>query len=429
MSQAARGSAYEVVVVGAGLAGLTAAIRARQAGMTVAMVHFGTGGLQLSQGSIDLLGYAPDRVSKPLEAIEALASARPDHPYARLGGQAGTTIGEACAWLADALGPDLLTGDPAANLHLPTAVGAVRPTALAAPSVAAGQVADGQRLVVVGLAQLKDFHAALVAANLTATTLPDGGRLSARAVVLDFPVREGVADSSALAYARALDDPAYLDRLAQALRDVAEPGERIALPGVLGLRDRLAWTRLRDAVGQEIFEIPLPPPCVPGMRMNLALVELAKALRVRVITGAHVDGIVTDAGRITAVRVNPDARPYEITCDHVIHAPGGFESGALQVDSYGAVTERAFGLPLTGISREDLIHGDYWGEEQPLFYAGLAVDSAMRVIDGDGAPVHPNLYAAGGVLAGASRWREKSGDGIALASAFRAVDSIIQERS
>ena len=36
----------------------------------------------------------------------------------------------------------------------------------------------------------------------------------------------------------------------------------------------------------------------------------------------------------------------------------------------------------------------------------------------------PNLFAAGGVLAGAMRWSEKSGEGIAAASAVRAADAI-----
>ena len=36
-----------------------------------------------------------------------------------------------------------------------------------------------------------------------------------------------------------------------------------------------------------------------------------------------------------------------------------------------------------------------------------------------------NLHAVGGLLAGATRWREKSGDAIALVSALRAADSIL----
>ena len=45
-------------VIGAGIAGLTAAIRLREAGHQVTLMSKGIGGLQLSQGSIDVLGYA-----------------------------------------------------------------------------------------------------------------------------------------------------------------------------------------------------------------------------------------------------------------------------------------------------------------------------------------------------------------------------------
>ena len=43
--------------------------------------------------------------------------------------------------------------------------------------------------------------------------------------------------------------------------------------------------------------------------------------------------------------------------------------------------------------------------------------------------MYENLYAVGGLLAGAIRWREKSGEGIALASALAAADSILEDDS
>ena len=49
-----------VVVIGAGLAGLVAAIRLREAGAEVSLLTKGIGGLQLSQGTVDVLGYSPD---------------------------------------------------------------------------------------------------------------------------------------------------------------------------------------------------------------------------------------------------------------------------------------------------------------------------------------------------------------------------------
>ena len=56
-----------VVVIGAGVSGLVAAIRLARAGASVSLLAKGTGGLQLSQGTADILGYAPERVERIFE--------------------------------------------------------------------------------------------------------------------------------------------------------------------------------------------------------------------------------------------------------------------------------------------------------------------------------------------------------------------------
>jgi glycerol-3-phosphate dehydrogenase subunit B len=84
-----------VVVVGAGLAGLAAGLRLAQGGASVSVVSAGNGGLRLSPGTVDVLGYAPDRVDDVAEAVARLAAAQPAHPYARL---APGRLAEALAW-------------------------------------------------------------------------------------------------------------------------------------------------------------------------------------------------------------------------------------------------------------------------------------------------------------------------------------------
>ena len=134
----------------------------------------------------------------------------------------------------------------------------------------------------------------------------------------------------------------------------------------------------------------------------------------------------TADGRVSGVEYASAGRSTTVETRSLILAAGGFESGALDMDSYGTVRETICGLPVMGASGQ-LLHADFWGEDQPLFLSGLAVDDNMRVLNEEGAPVCANLYAAGGNLAGATRWREKSGEGIALASALAAVDSIVEE--
>ena len=74
----------DVVVIGAGLAGLAAAIKAADAGLSVTLVTKGVGGIQLGTGTVDILGYRPEPVEKPLEALEGHVASRPTHPYSHV---------------------------------------------------------------------------------------------------------------------------------------------------------------------------------------------------------------------------------------------------------------------------------------------------------------------------------------------------------
>ena len=144
--------------------------------------------------------------------------------------------------------------------------------------------------------------------------------------------------------------------------------------------------------------------------------------RVRWILGSRVVGIHGHDGIVQSVDVATSGHVSTLPAGAVVYAPGGFESGALQLDSRGVVSEAYLGLPVR-VPDGELVVADRRAE-QPLFRAGLAVDDCMRVLDAAGRPVYRNLYAAGGVLAGAMRWTEKSGEGIAAASAIRAADVI-----
>ncbi|MFT4225652.1 glycerol-3-phosphate dehydrogenase subunit GlpB [Micropruina sp.] len=410
-----------VVVIGAGVSGLVAAIRLARAGAAVTLLAKGTGGLQLSQGTIDILGYAPDRVERPLDALGDFAKANPEHPYAFLDAE---LVGASASYVAELVGPELLVGDPAVNLQLPTAVGAVRPTALASPSMTAGACVDGAKFVIIGLKQLKDFYPELVAYNLNRTDLPGGGRLEARPVMLGFPAREGEVDSSGLTYARALDDPATRKRFAEAVKPLVAEGESVGLPAVLGLDDHNAWSDIADLIGAPVFEIPLPPPSVPGMRLNRTLTAVAKASGVRVVPGSKVTGYRSAGGSVACVQLATAGGIREFAADAFLLSTGGFESGALHADSHHNLRESIFDLPLRR-PEGALVHGDYWGDPQPLFMVGVETGPDLLVRHPGGDAVYDNLYAAGGILAGATRWQEKSGEGIALASAVKAADSIL----
>ena len=425
----------DVVVIGAGLAGLAATIWLAKQGLKVTLVTKGIGGLQLGQGTVDIVGYTPERVDDVAAAVDRVADwaptggrvaedapPRPSHPYTHFSGQ---YVIEACTWLRDLLGEDFLVGDGHHNVVLPTAVGALRPTAFYQPSMAGGVLGGEEKhLVLVGLARLKDFYPKLCADNLSRQQTPDGHAIHARAIEVDVEIRAGEMDTNGVNHARALDDPSNRKRLVDAVKPLIRAGETVGFPAVLGLNDPHAWRDIQQQLGHPVFEIPIAPPSVPGMRVNQALTEMVKS-QARVLLGSKVRSVRIDetSGRVTHVIVGTAGAPRAIATKNVILAAGGFESGGLEMDSYGDVAETILGLPVAGTDGR-LLHSDFWGADQPLFMAGVAVDDQMRPLDGLGCVVHPNVYVAGGALAGATRWREKSGEGIALASALRAAETI-----
>ena len=186
----------DTVVIGAGLAGLTAAIRLAESGQSVSLLTFGVGGVQLGQGTVDVLGYRDDKlVSEPFADLAKNASKNEGHPYSILD---SSTVEQAVDWFAAQVPNLLLPGDKKNHL-VPTALGAMRPTYLRQPSMVWPDVPS---VAVVGPRQIKDFYPELVAANLEKTA-----QVTAAGYHIDLPAREGEVDSSPIVYAQALDNP------------------------------------------------------------------------------------------------------------------------------------------------------------------------------------------------------------------------------
>jgi glycerol-3-phosphate dehydrogenase subunit B len=398
-------SHHDAIVVGIGLAGLTAATRLAESGARVLVLAKGIGATHLSPCTIDVLGYAPERVERPREALARIAS---EHPYGLVGVDG---VAAAIEWFkAHVPG---YTGGVDENLLLPTAVGALRPTAVVPESMAAGDLRSaGGEVLVVGFRALKDFHAPLLADNLRR------GGIAARAVVLDH-VPEGRVDVNSLGFARAFDGAGFRASVAAAVD--AGTADRVAFPAVLGIADaRGAWTDMQQRLGRPVFEVPTLPPSVPGMRVFATLRDALRRAGGRVILNTVVVGAERSGDRVEALRARVGLREQAYGADHVVLATGGFAAGGLELDSYWQAHEAALGLPVTGVPGpgEERFRPAYF-DEQPMARAGIAVDRELRPAGVE------NVAVVGASLAGAAPWREKSGDGISLSTGHRAAELIV----
>jgi glycerol-3-phosphate dehydrogenase subunit B len=405
---------FDAVVIGGGMAGLTAGTRLAQAGAKVAVLAKGYGSTHLSPGTIDVLGYTPGRVTSPQDSLARLISDRPDHPYALVGSEA---ITESLAWFADTAANGPLpgygyVGGLERNLLVPTALGVLRPSAMVPSTMAAGEASGLGNVAIVSVPALREFHPTLCAANLSAAGIPSRG--------INLQLTMERADMSPVGMARRFDDARWRSQFCAQLLPMLRGDDHVGLPAMLGLRDPAAVVAdLEQRLGRKVFEIPTLPPSVPGMRRYEILRTALRAASGRLSLGAEVISHERSGPRVTSVATHAAGRDLTYVADWYVLATGGFASGAIELDSQWVTHDRVLDLPLRGVPDADSPRfAREYLSEQPLARAGVAVDAELRA---DGVE---NVLVAGASLPGATPWREGSGDGIALASGYRAAELI-----
>ncbi|HEX7098908.1 MAG TPA: anaerobic glycerol-3-phosphate dehydrogenase subunit GlpA [Acidimicrobiia bacterium] len=399
----------DVVVIGAGLAGLTAAWHAASAGGSTAVLTKGWGTLLWHTGTVDVLGYLPGTdspVDDPGRAVGRLIADHPDHPYALVGLEA---VEEAVSWLqrlaTDAGYP--LLGSLDENFLLPTGLGAARPTCLAPFTMAAGDLRRPEPMLIVGIDGFGDLYPSLAADNIASRGI------EAEGVTVTVPAAKRRRFLTGQILASMFDQEAFRREVIEAIRATGRHAPRIGFPAVLGLqRPREVLDHLSRELDAEIFEIPTVPPSIPGLRLQTIMRRAIADLGGRVVDNAEVTRVEPAGDRRLGVITEAPTRYQRHLATSVVLATGGLLGGGIRGASDGSLTEVVAGLPLDGpSSRQDWFDRRFVGDsEHPVFRAGVRV--GPELVAGRNA----NLFVAGGLLAGADPVRELSLEGIALAT-------------
>lgn len=411
----------DVCVIGGGLAGMTSALKAAREGARVRILSSKKSTLRHASGLIDVLGYTPDGelVAEPFEALSALPAG---HPYQRAGIDA---VREGLALFDEVAGDAYRGTHTDTNALVPTHGGTVKPTARYPVSVAAGLASDEREALFVGFETLTGFDAPLAADHLDAAGVP----LTTRGITLSFP-GEFRADSRVTRFARALENDETVETAAgkvpvrRALASAVEPhlndAERVGFPAVLGDDEpdevRVA---LETYLGTDVFEVPMGPPSLPGLRLERLFSVALDDAGVRRTTGNPVVDFEADSERIRAVYTDTNGQLVPFHADEFVLATGGLVGKGIDSDRE-TVVEPIFDCHVSHPDdRYDWFTDEVFGDH-PFARFGVNVDDDLRPLDASGAVEYENLRAAGGVLGGADFAREKSGSGISLATAVAA---------
>ena len=412
---------FDTVIIGAGLAGVTAAIRLAEEGRRVGLVSAGRSSMHFHSGSLGLLDY--DAGHSPTDDIEAAINGLPEpHPYRKIGAEAVVSRASEAAAILRRSGVKV-SGSIRSNHKRISPLGVLRPAWLTLENVVtldALKSLSRPHVAIISLAGFLDFYPRFIASSL--------GREGFKCEILsvDTPelrsLRASEAEMRSANIARVMSGEA-LDRFTDAVHVAVRSSDAAGLiiPAVINFDGDGEALRLRTAVGRPLFYAPTMGVSVPGITMHTRLLRHFISLGGCLLNGHRVSGADFAGDRLMAVytdKLDDD----ELRADSFIFAAGSFFGRGIKAlpDS---VVEPVVGLDTVApADRGSWFDADLFGV-QPIMTAGIATDSGFHALR-SGSHI-ANLFVAGSALAGANSVREDSGAGVAMITALHVAEKII----
>ena len=414
---------YDVILIGGGLSSLVCGITLQKAGKRCLMVSAGQNALHFSSGTFGLLGKLPNgkEVSEPIATIHKLGAS---HPYSKIGGGKIMEYAKATPQFFADCGIEL-KGNRNSNMYRLTPSGTLMPCWLALKETTVFPSRKERlrgRMLIVNFAGYLDFNTDFLAEGLEKM-----GVSVSRIADVKLPdvehLRQNPTEMRSVNIARVMDREENWKQFAKEVADLLQGEEYVVIPEFFGLADHMVCEWLREMIPAEILFAGTMPPSVPGIRMQMLLKRAFVYAGGTFLMGDEVLASEVSEGRARSVRT-ANLGAIDVEADHFVLASGHFFAKGL-LSTPKAVLEPVFGLDVSyPADRNSWYDIDFFAKQNYLGF-GVETDQDFHPFK-DGSPVG-NLYVIGAELGGCNSLFEGSGAGVAIMTAFRAAEIIMNE--
>jgi glycerol-3-phosphate dehydrogenase subunit B len=404
---------FDLIVIGMGLSGLMAAKTAVEMGKKILIIGKGVGSLGLFSNTIDVLGNISNKMTLN-DTLSRWIKDHPEHPYAKVGLR---EMDKALSSFTSLFPPPYsfqAIGD--GNCLIPTGAGTLRPTYLIPSTMVPGtSLKEGDGLII-GFKGFKDFYASWVARQLKCRgltlSLPDVSR----------------QETNATALSRLIEKRGFREKMGREMKKHLKAETCVGLPAFLGIRDPFIVKKdLEELIGAQVFEIPVLPPSIPGMR-------IFNRFKIRLIQGGgtfllgySVSKAILEKKRCKGIEILHPPISTSYSSDCYILATGRFIGGGLKANEE-KIFEPIFNLPVSQPkSREEWFQKSFFSDSpHPIHQAGVLTDSSFRAIDEKGERILENVWIAGSILSHHHSVDEKSREGIEISTGYMAAKQALK---
>lgn len=418
----------DVIVVGAGMAGLMAGITAAKSGKSVSILSEGAGVLSIGSGAVDFLGYVNGKkiMDNPYNHLKELPE---NHPYNIAGEENIKAAFKSLVDISCSNGYHIKFSDDGCNQTAISIVGTTKPTYICSDSNNAARVLKAKKILFAGVEYLKDAQVALAVKQAKHYKVFADAEISY--AMLPSPFGQTHRVLNCLDIARYVDKEEGFNWLKTELVKCSKGYDAVILPPICGTVNYSKNYEALKSEGIVIVESLSIPPGVGGYRLRDALVNEAKKLNIKFIENCNVQRSITNGSKcvsLVALHNNiAGAIETEYKAEQFIIATGGVIGGGI-VTTYEKVYEKIFNIPLScPATVEERSDKNVFGNHEFTKF-GVNVNSKFQAVDSSNKPLFENVYFAGNTLGNYDFPTEKSGYGVACVTGYTAALSAVESK-
>lgn len=418
----------DILVVGAGMAGLMAAVTAAKSGLSVSVLSEGAGVISIGSGAVDFLGYVNGKkiTDNPFNHLNELDK---NHPYNIIGAENIKNAFASLIEISTSNGYEIKMNDEGLNQTAISIAGTTKPTYICSESNNASRILKAKKILFAGVEYLKDAQPALAVKQAKQYKVFADAELESTILKSPFGKTHRVLNS--LDLARYVDKEEGFNWLKSELVRVSGGFDAVIIPPICGTVNYTKSFKELQNLGFILVEAISIPPGVGGYRLRNALISEAKKLDIKFIENCNVQRAVIENGKcksLVALHNNiAGALETEYSADKFIIATGGVIGGGI-ASTPDKVYEKIFNIEIKSpASVEERSDKNVFGSHIFTKF-GVNVNNKLQAIDSAGSPLYDNVFFAGNTLSDYDFPTEKSGYGVACSTGYTAALSALSSK-